>query len=159
MKWLQQIFELETQFDYDGWWYLILDDHSSHYITEVINFTLQHQIIMLCLFTYAIHLLKLLNVNVFCHLINDYVKNFACYIEFSKIYNINKTDFLNLFQNAHKNSIKTNHIQSIWVSTGFVFYDSELVLNKLSKEEQSITSPKQAISVVFFENGQLNCLR
>ena len=33
------------------------------------------------------------------------------------------------------------------------------MLNKLSKEEQSITSSKQAISVIFFGNGQLGCLR
>ena len=87
------------------------------------------------------------------------MKNFTHHIKFSKIYNINKTDFLNLFQNAHKNSVKTSHIQGAWASTRLVFYDSELVLNKLSKEKQSITPSKQATSVIFFENSQLDCLR
>ena len=114
---------------------------------------------MFCLFTYAIHFLQSLNINVFCLLTNDYIKNFIHHIKFSKIYNIDKIDFLDLFQNACKNSVKTNHIQSVWASTGLIFYDSELVLNKLLKEEQSITFSKQATSVIFFENSQLGCLR
>ena len=114
---------------------------------------------MLCLSAHITHLLQLLNVNVFHSLINDYVKNLACHTEFSKVYNIDKTDFLNLFQNAHENSVKTSHIQSAWASTELVFYDSELMLNKLSKAEQSITFSKQATSVIFFRNSQLDCLR
>ena len=114
---------------------------------------------MLCLPAYAIHLLQSLDVNVFHPLANDYVKNLVHYTKFSKVYNIDKTDFLNLFQNACKNSVKTNHIQGAWVSTGLVFYDLKLVLNKLLKKEQSITPLKQATSVIFFGNGQLSCLK
>ena len=90
---------------------------------------------------------------------NGYAKNLAYHTEFSKVYNINKTDFLNLFQNACENSVKINYIQGAWASTGLIPYDLELVLNKLPKEEQPITSLKQATSVIFFENDQLGCLR
>ncbi len=57
LVWIQKCFDSETKIHQkDEYWMLLIDDHASHIITQMIDYCVSQKIILLCFLTYIIHL-------------------------------------------------------------------------------------------------------
>ena len=66
LNWLREIFEPRTRDKAQGKWRLMIwDGHESHMNLDVLEFCLEHQIIVLCLPSHCTHILQPLDVCVF----------------------------------------------------------------------------------------------
>lgn len=74
---------------------LIVDGYTSHISTKFIQFTRKHKMVCLCLPAHSIHLLQLLDIDIFSLLKQNYKTLLAEKTQFIT-YNIDKTDFVSL---------------------------------------------------------------
>jgi len=70
---------------------LLIDDHASHIITQMIDYCINQKIILLYLSTHTTHLLQSLNVEVFASLATAYKTHVQRVTQLEISYSINKT--------------------------------------------------------------------
>jgi hypothetical protein len=77
---------------------LLIDVHTSHITTQIIDYCVNQKIILFYLLTYITHLLQLLNVEIFASLITMYKSYVQRVTQLEISYSINKMNFLKLYQ-------------------------------------------------------------
>ena len=92
---------------------LVINNYVSYIITQAIQFIVDKKIILLCFSTHIIHILQLLNINVFNFLTTMYSNNLHANTRFKINFAIDKYDFLKIFKLAYKKSIIVTNIQKI----------------------------------------------
>ena len=136
MEWVKRVFDKQTEWTRKGdWRMLIVDGHASHITNEVIEYALQHKIAIMCLPPHTTHKLQPLDVSVFRPLADAYksaVQRTSC---LGAGYDINKDDFIELYQEARYTAITTSNIASGWKKTGLLPYNPSIVLDIIGKKE------------------------
>ena len=107
---------------------LLLDDHASHVTSEAIRFCLSKKIILLCLPPHSTHILQALDVDVFAPLAIAYKNAVQKRCRFEASYNIDKSDFLELYQQAREDAMTAENIRKAWKGTGLSPFNPEVVL-------------------------------
>ncbi len=133
LVWIQKCFDSETKIcQKDEYWMLLIDDYTSHIITQMIDYCISQKIILLCLSTHTTHLLQSLDVEVFASLTTAYKTHVqrVTWLEIS--YSINKTNFLKLYQLTRHETITSLNIRKSWTATELLSFSSVLVLQHFS---------------------------
>ena len=106
--WFKEVFELYTRESlYNNYRLILLDRHTSHITTEVIQYHISHKIVVLYLLTYITHLLQLVDVGIFVPLATAYKVGIFEISRFGAFYYIDKMDFLQIYQKVKSESIST----------------------------------------------------
>ncbi len=90
---------------------LLIDDHASHIATQMIDYCVSQKIILLCLSTHITHLLQSLDVEVFASLTTAYKAHVQRITRLEISYSIDKTDFLEIYQQARHEAITSLNIR------------------------------------------------
>jgi hypothetical protein len=107
---------------------LLIDGHASHITTKVIDYCISQKIILLCLPAHTTHLLQPLDVGVFAPLATAYKAHVQRVTRLGGSYSIDKTDFLELYQQARHEAITPLNIKKAWTATGLLPFSPALVL-------------------------------
>ena len=90
---------------------LLIDDHASHIATQMIDYCVSKKIILLCLSTHITHLLQSLDVEVFASLTTAYKTHVQRITRLETSYLIDKTNFLEIYQQARHEAITSLNIR------------------------------------------------
>jgi len=120
---------------------LLIDGHASHIATQVIDYCVSQKIILLCLSTHITHLLQSLDVEVFASLATAYKSHVQRITRLGASYSIDKTDFLEIYQQARHEAITPLNIRKSWTATGLLPFSSALVLQHFPPKE--LDQPQQ----------------
>lgn len=153
LAWLQNCFDEQTKICQKGQYrILIVDGHASHITTAAIQYCVDKKIILLCLPPHTTHLLQPLDVGVFAPLATAYKNGVHRITSLGATYNIDKCDFLEIYQQARKEAITPTNVKKAWAATGLSPFNPELVLqylpHQLYSEQYSVeirpTTPPEA---------------
>lgn len=98
-EWIKRVFEPHTrQYQQGEYRLLILDGHASHVSSEIIQFCMNHKIVLLCLPSHITHALQPLDVNFFGPLAQKYRNAILKHTYPGRDYIIAKEDFIQLIQ-------------------------------------------------------------
>ena len=89
---------------------LILNGHASHISTAIIQYCLDHKIILLCLPPHTTYILQLLDVGLFAPLATAYKANIRSITRLGASYSVDKVDFLEQYQKARASAFSTLNI-------------------------------------------------
>ncbi|KAJ3576997.1 hypothetical protein NP233_g9 [Leucocoprinus birnbaumii] len=126
-KWLVDDFEPATAARNlsNGWRLLILDRHNSHCTYEFVTFCEKHRIALICLPSHTTHRLQPCNVGVFGPLascwkavVNEHSRNG---------FQIEKSNFLSLYSEAHIRAFTDETIRSAFRKTGIWPFDPSII--------------------------------
>ncbi len=142
---------------------LLIDDHASHITTQMIDYCVSQKIILLCLSTHITHLLQSLDVEIFALLTTAYKSHVQRITRLEISYSINKTNFLEIYQQVRHEAITSLNIRKTWTETDLLSFNSALVLQhfsfKKSKQSQqynivihSTTSFKTIVTYIDFKD-------
>jgi len=120
---------------------LLIDGHASHITTQVIDYCVSQKIILLCLSTHITHLLQPLDVEVFASLATAYKSHVQRITRLETSYSIDKTDFLEIYQQARHEAITSLNIRKSWTATGLLPFSPALVLQHFPSKE--LEQPQQ----------------
>ena len=150
LEWLKQSFELQTRKLYRKSEYrlLILDGHASHITTEAIKFYIASKVVLLYLPLYTTHILQPLDYGPFATLAIKYSRGILDRFQFAT-YNINKMDFLEIYQAARLESFTMEGIRKAWTSVGLSPFNPDLVLQALLgyNDSRLITPPSISMTI------------
>ncbi len=132
---------------------LLIDDHASHIIIQMIDYCVSQKIILLCFSTYIIHLLQSLDVEIFALLITAYKSHVQQITQLEISYSINKTNFLKIYQQTRYKAITSLNIRKTWTETNFLSFNSALVFQHFSFKKLKQSQQYNIIihSTTFFE--------
>lgn len=143
LLWLKQVFNKYTKDRTVGRYrLLILDGHGSHVTAEFDQYCSQHSIITLCMPAHSSHILQPLDVGCFSVLKRTYGQAVEGVMK-TGINHIDKTDFLQLYQNAHSRTFHQNNIRSSFAATGLIPFKPDYVLEQLHVVLRTPTPPPQ----------------
>ena len=129
--WLKTVFEKHTKDRTIGRYrLLILDGHGSHVTPEFDQYCLNQSIIVLCMPPHSSHLLQPLDVSCFSVLKRSYKKRVETLMSFD-INQIDKQEFLSVYQQARAEALHQSNVRSGFAATGLVPYDPDRVLSLL----------------------------
>ncbi len=129
LAWIQKCFDPETKVCQKGEYrMLLIDGHASHITTKVIDYCISQKIVLLCLSAHTTHLLQPLDVGVFAPLATAYKAHVQRVTRLGGSYSIDKTDFLELYQQAWHEAITPPNIKKTWTATGLLPFSPALVL-------------------------------
>ena len=148
LQWLCEHFDMHTKEQQKGEYrLLLLDGHVSHINSTVIRFALERKIVLLCLPSHSTHLLQPLDVGVFLPLATVYKRKLTDFTDLGANYNVDKADFLRLFQEARHEAMTSANIKSAWRKAGLYPYKPQMVLQKISSpDERPVTPPEVTIT-------------
>jgi len=90
---------------------LLINDHAFHIATQMIDYCISQKIILLCLSTHITHLLQSLDVEVFASLTTAYKFHVQRITQLEISYSINKTNFLEIYQQTRHEAITSLNIR------------------------------------------------
>jgi len=129
LVWIQKCFDSETKIcQKDEYQMLLIDDHAFHIATQMIDYCISQKIILLCLSTHITHLLQLLDVEVFASLTTAYKFHVQWITQLEISYSINKTNFLEIYQQTRHEAITSLNIRKSWTAMKLLSFSSALVL-------------------------------
>ena len=141
LTWLTDVFEKHTKDRTKGVYrLLILDGHGSHSTPEFDLFCTEHSIITLCMPPHSSHLLQPLDVSCFAVLKRSYGRQVENLMRVG-VNHIDKSDFLEAYITARKESLTSEIVRSGFAATGLVPYNPEHVLSKLHTQLRTPTPP------------------
>ena len=115
IEWFKRVFDLYSKKRQQGEYRLfILDGHASHITSEVIKFCINEKIILACLPAHTNHVLQPLDVGFFQPLGSPYRTKLLRLIEWDSSANVDKVDFIALYQRARSETAKLTTILSTW---------------------------------------------
>ena len=120
LAWLKQHFDPLTQpSDSVTYRLLVLDGHSSHKTWEFLEFCQSHRIVVLCLPAHTTHQLQPLDIGCFQSLKAYYQRKVE---EDSRrgVINIDKHQFIELYQQVRALTFDERHIKQAWFDTGLI---------------------------------------
>ncbi len=142
LAWIRQCFDSETKICQKGEYrMLLIDGHASHITTQVIDYCVNQKIILLCLPAHTTHLLQPLDVGVFAPLATAYKAHVQRITRLGASYSIDKTDFLEIYQQARHEAITPLNIRKSWTATGLLPFSPALVLQHFPPKE--LDQPQQ----------------
>ncbi len=139
LVWIRQCFDSKTKIcQKDEYWMLLIDDHASHIATQMIDYCVSQKIILLCLSTHITHLLQSLDVGVFASLTTAYKTHVQRITRLKVSYSIDKTNFLEIYQQTRHETITSLNIRKSWTATKLLSFSSALVLQHFSSKNRLI---------------------
>lgn len=132
--WFRDNFELQSRERMQGddcYRLLFLDGHSSHITRQVINFCEDNKIILLCLPAHSTHILQPLDVGVFGPLAARYKQLLGGKSRPGAGYHIDRIDFLNLYQDAREQILRSSIILSAFEKSGYKLWNPQKVIDDL----------------------------
>ena len=165
LAWIRKCFDSEIKICQKGEYrMLLIDDHASHITTQVIDYCVSQKIILLCLSTHIIHLLQSLDVEIFASLTTAYKSYVQRITRLETSYSIDKTDFLEIYQQARHEAITSLNIRKSWTATKLLPFSLELILQhfpskKLDQPQQynivirSTTPAEATVTYIDFKDG------
>jgi len=131
LTWLKIVFDKYTKDRTIGRYrLLILDGHGSHVTPEFDQYCLERSIIVLCMPAHSSHLLQPLDVGCFSVLKRSYGKRVETLMSLG-VNQIDKQEFLSIYQEARAEALHQNNIRSGFAATGLVPYKPDRVLSLL----------------------------
>ena len=131
LTWLKTVFDKHTKDRTVGRYrLLILDGHGSHVTPEFDQYCLDHSIIVVCMPPHSSHLLQPLDVGCFSILKHLYGKRVETLMSLG-VNQIDKQEFLSIYQQACAEALHQNNVQSSFAATGLVPYNPNCVLSLL----------------------------
>ena len=141
LGWLQ-FFEKESAKTQQGQYrLLILDGYASHITSAVIQYCLDHKIILLCLPPHTMHVLQPLDVGLFAPLATAYKANIRSITRLGASYSVDKVDFLEQYQKARASAFSILNIRKAFEKTGLLPYNPDRILDFFPTTPSS-TPPK-----------------
>ena len=142
LAWIRKCFDPETKICQKGEYrMLLIDGHASHIATQVIDYCVSQKIILLCLPAHTTHLLQPLDVGVFAPLATAYKSHVQRITRLGASYSIDKTDFLEIYQQARHEAITPLNIRKSWTATRLLPFSPALVLQHFPSKE--LNQPQQ----------------
>ena len=134
-EWFQEIFEPWTKATQKGEYRMLLvDGHSSHITGDVIQFCVNHKILLICLPSHTTHELQPLDVSYFLPLANKYRRLLGEQFNMWKSENVDKPEFIKLYQEARDIVAKPSTITGAWMKSGLFPLNPDLKLDKIRKK-------------------------
>jgi hypothetical protein len=150
MEWFRRVFDVYTRKRQQGEYrMLIFDGHASHITNEAIRFCIDQKIILLCLPPHSTHILQPLDVGFFQPLATRYRSALVQEVKLDSCANIDKNDFIKLYQQARRETATPSTIASAWQKAGLFPFEPESILNTIPKPEDSNTRPFTPPEVIF----------
>ena len=137
MKWFSEHFGplSEKLHRTSKWRILIYDGHASHITCGVIRYCIEKNIILLCLPPHSTYKLQPLDVKVFSPLASYYRKGVVARCQYAATYNVDKIEFLDIYQDAREKAFTIKNIKSGWATAGLSPYNPDIVLETLSSTD------------------------
>jgi hypothetical protein len=147
LNWLMKTFHPETSKIQKGEYRLLLwDGHSSHISTEAIKFCIQNKIVPLCLPPHTTHLLQPCDVGVFGPEATLYKNAIARRSRPGSAHNIDKIDFLEVYNEIRPQALSKSNIQRAWQEVGLLPFDPYIVLSKIRPQAKALPSGEPNVS-------------
>jgi hypothetical protein len=154
-QWIAQCFEPFTRPRTTGVWrLLVLDGHESHTTWQFINFCHEKKIIPLCLPPHATHLLQPLDVGIFSPLSHYYGLAVDKMIRFG-CQAISKSNFLELYMEAHNTTYKPTTILSAFRATGLIPFDPSAVIKNVAVDSQGRPTTPPSVTITDGEGNSI----
>ena len=146
LQWLKDCFDAETKDIKKGRYRLLcLDGHASHISAAVIDYCIQHDIVLLCLPAHTTDLLQPLDIGIFAPLAVHY-KNIVH--QNSKLhghYWVNKERFIEFYQQARYLTYTPAIVKSAWQKAGLCPFKPSIILDRF-KPKKSQEPPESLLA-------------
>ena len=140
-EWCKRVFDPYSKKRQQGEYrLLILDGHTSHITSEVIQFCINEKIILACLPAHTTHVLEPLDVGFFQPLGSLYRTELLRLIKWDSSANVDKVDFIDLYQRARSETVKLTTILSAWQKALLFPLDPESLLKTLPQPKDVINT-------------------
>ena len=146
MKWLQGLFQRETQDKAKrSWRLLILDGHGSHLTLKFLDWCDSHRILVAVYPPHSTHRLQPLDVSLFSPLATYYSQGLDALTRLSEGQSsVTKRDFFKIFYPAFDRAFTVKNVNSGWSKTGLVPFNPDCVLSIFKKEEPEDLEPSRS---------------
>ena len=140
-EWFKRVFDPYSKKRQQGEYrLLILDRHASHITSEVIQFCINEKIILACLPAHTTHVLQPLDVGFFQPFGSLYRTKLLRLIKWDSSANVDRVDFIDLYQRARSKTAKLTTIFSAWQKALLFPLDPESLLKTLPQPKDVINT-------------------
>ena len=138
LEWFRRVFHPSTQKRQKGEYrLLIFDGHASHITTEAIKYCISEKIVLLYHPPHTTHKLQPLDVGFFQPLATLYQSKLMHLLRLDSSSNVDKVDFIELYQVARRQAAKESTILSAWDKAYLFPLDPERLLKTLPDRPKS----------------------